>query len=191
MTINRGIVLGLAVFSAAVSAGAEEQATVTLATAGQRSGQNDFDWEFGTWSTKVRVLRNPMSGAAPDWAEYRGTSVVRPLLDGRSNLVELSVEGPAGKIEGVALRLYNPQARQWGIHYASLRSGTLTAPIFGGFDGQVRGVFYGQDDVDGRAVSVRFVITRVSRNEARFEQAFSADGGANWELNWIAVDTRR
>jgi hypothetical protein len=31
----------------------------------------------------------------------------------------------------------------------------------------------------------------VSANEARFEQAYSADGGANWEINWIAVDTRR
>ena len=26
--------------------------------------------------------------------------------------------------------------------------------------------------------------------EARFEQAFSADGGATWEVNWIAVDRR-
>ena len=191
MGTYRRIVLGLAAIAAAASAIAQEQVTVTVATADQRSGQTDFDWEFGTWTTKVRVLRNPMSGAAPNWAEYQGTSVVRPLLDARSNLVELSVQGPAGKIEGVALRLYGPQARQWGIHYASLRSGTLTAPIYGGFDSHGRGVFYGQDDVDGRAVMVRFVITQVSRNEARFEQAFSADGGATWETNWIAVDTRR
>ena len=190
MGTHRGIVLGLVAIAAAPAI-AQEQVTVTVATAAQRSGQNDFDWEFGTWRTKVRVLRNPMSGVAPDWAEYLGTSVVRPLLDGRSNLVELSVEGPAGKIEGVALRLYNPQARQWAIHYASLRGGTLTPPVFGAFDGAGRGVFYGQDSVDGRAVMVRFAITQVSRNEARFEQAFSADGGATWETNWIAVDTRR
>lgn len=153
-------------------------------------GQRDFDWEIGTWTTRVRVLRNPLSGEAPEWAEYVGTSVVRPLLGGRANFVELAVAGQAGRIEGGSLRLYNPQARQWGIHYASLANGTLTAPVYGGFDEQGRGAFYGSDTLDGRAILVRFLITRASPNEARFEQAFSADGGTTWELNWIAVDTR-
>jgi hypothetical protein len=45
--------------------------------------------------------------------------------------------------------------------------------------------------LDGRAILVRFVITIVSAKEARFVQAYSADGGASWEDNWIAVDTRR
>jgi hypothetical protein len=45
--------------------------------------------------------------------------------------------------------------------------------------------------LDGRAIIVRFVITRPSAGEARFEQAYSADGGVSWEDNWIAVDTRR
>jgi hypothetical protein len=156
-----------------------------------RSGQLDFDFEIGTWTTKVRVLRNPLSGAAPDWAEYHGTSVVRPLLGGASNFVELSVEGPAGKIEGGSLRLYNPQSRQWSLNFASLRDGTLTAPVYGGFDSRGRGLFYGQDMVDGRAVLVRFVIKQVSDTEAHFEQAYSADAGMTWETNWVAIDTRR
>ncbi len=190
MGTYRSMAFGLALVATAVPAIAQKSASATVAPAVERSGQSDFDWEFGTWTTKVRVLRNPMSGAAPNWAEYQGTSVVRPLLGGRSNLVELAVEGPAGKIEGVALRLYNPQARQWGIHYASLRAGMLTPPVYGAFNGN-RGVFYGQDSVDGRAVLVRFVITLTSPNEARFEQAYSSDGGASWEMNWIAVDTKR
>jgi hypothetical protein len=67
----------------------------------------------------------------------------------------------------------------------------LTAPVYGGFDGRGRGLFYGQDMLDGRAILVRFIITQVSRTEARFDQAYSADGGVTWETNWIAVDTRR
>lgn len=161
------------------------------ASQSQRDGQHDFDWEIGTWTTNVRVLRNALSGKAPDWAEYRGTSIVRPLLGGRANFVELSVGGPAGKIEGGALRLYNPQSRQWSLNYASLRNGLLTAPVYGGFDGRGRGVFYGQDMLDGRAILVRFVIAQVSEKEVHFEQAYSVDGGASWEINWIAVDTRR
>jgi hypothetical protein len=157
----------------------------------QRDGQKDFDWEIGTWSTKVRVLQNPLSGEAPKWAEFEGTSVVKPLLDGRANFVELSVASSGGKIEGGSLRLYNPQSLQWSLNYASLRNGVLTAPVYGGFDASGRGAFYGQDTIDGRVVFVRFIITRPSDKEARFEQAYSADGGVNWETNWFAVDIRR
>ena len=162
-----------------------------IAQAPARDGQHDFDWEVGTWTTKVRVLRNPLTGKPPEWAEYQGTSVIRPLMAGRWNLVELSVSGPAGKIEGGSFRLYNPQSRQWSLNYVGLRNGMLTAPVFGGFDGKGRGMFVGQDSLDGRTILVRFVIDQKARNEARFEQSYSADGGATWETNWIAVDTRR
>lgn len=151
-------------------------------------GQHDFDWEIGTWKTQVRRLVNPFSGT-PEWAEYTGTSVVRKVLDGRANLVELRVEGPAGRIHGTSLRLYNPQTRQWSLNYASIRSGMLSRPVFGGFR-EGRGEFYGQEDLDGRAVLVRFVISDASADSARFEQAFSVDGGRTWETNWIAIDTR-
>lgn len=151
-------------------------------------GQHDFDWEIGTWKTQVRRLVNPFS-STPEWAEYTGTSVVRKVLDGRANLVELRVEGPAGRIHGTSLRLYNPQTRQWSLNYASIRSGMLSRPVFGGFR-EGRGEFYGQEDLDGRAVLVRFVISDASADSARFEQAFSVDGGRTWETNWIAIDTR-
>jgi hypothetical protein len=155
-----------------------------------RDGQRDFDWEVGTWATTVRVLRNPLSGEPPKWANYSGTSVIKPLLDRKWNFVELSVSGGSGKIEGGSLRLYNPQSRQWSLNFASLRNGMLTAPVFGGFDGNGRGSFVGQDNLDGRAILVRFDISRPSSTEARFEQSYSADGGRTWEVNWIASDTR-
>lgn len=158
--------------------------------AAPRDGQHDFDWEIGNWATHVRVLRNPLTGAAPDWAEFRGTSLVKPILGGRANSVELSVKNDKGAIEGVSLRLYNAQARQWSLNYATVRGGVMTAPVFGQFDGKGRGTFYGQDVIDGKAVLVRFVILPVAANEARFEQGYSADGGVTWETNWIAVDTR-
>jgi len=166
-------------------------APLAAATVAAHDGAHDFDFETGAWTTSVRVLRNPLSGAAPDWADYQGTSVIRPLMDGRSNLVELSVAGPRGKIEGVALRLYSPQAHQWSLNYASMGDGLLTAPVFGEFDGKGRGAFYGRDMLGTRAILVRFIITQVSPAEAHFEQAYSADGGASWEVNWIAVDKRR
>lgn len=189
MTGMRIAIVAAFVFASPIaSAHAAAQTAVQPAA---RDGQNDFDWEIGTWTTRVKVRRNPLSGATPDWAEYAGTSIVKPLLGGRANFVELSVAGARGIIEGGSLRLYNPKAAQWSLNYASVGGGVLTAPVFGGFDGSGRGTFYGQDTLDGRTILVRFVITRPSANEALFEQAYSVDGGQSWEDNWIAVDTRR
>ncbi len=182
---------GAIVLFAAATLPIAASAAAPVAASAQRDGQHDFDFEIGTWATNVRVLRNPLTGAEPVWAEYSGTSVVKPVMDGRANLVELSVGGTAGRIEGVSLRLYNPQTRQWSLNFASFRGGTLTAPVYGGFDGAGGGTFYGQDMSGGRAILVRFVIKQVSPREARFVQAYSTDGGVTWEDNWIAVDTRR
>lgn len=159
--------------------------------AASRDGQQDFDWEIGKWTTNVRVLRNPLTGAAPDWVEFRGISDVKRILGGRANSVELSVKNEKGAIEGVALRLYNPKTRQWSLNYATVSGGSMTAPVFGRFDGKGRGEFYGQDMLDGRAIMVKFVIAQITPKEAKFEQYYSADGGKSWELNWLAVDTRQ
>jgi hypothetical protein len=154
----------------------------------QRDGQHDFDFEMGTWKTRLRRLVNPLSGSTT-WVEYEGTTVVSKVLDGRANLVELSVEGPAGRLEGLSLRLYNPQSRQWSLNFSNIKSGVLTAPAIGEFKNG-RGEFYSQETLNGRAILVRFVILDIQKNSCRFEQAFSDDGGKTWEVNWIAVDTR-
>jgi len=183
--MRRGVVALCIAPIAFVSAAAAPPPSVS------RSGAHDFDWEMGTWTTNVQVRGNPLSGEAPRWADYVGTSVVKPLLGGRANFVELSVAGNAGKIEGGSLRLYGSQSGQWSLNYANLRNGLLTSPVYGAFDASGRGLFYGSDTLNGRAILVRFVIRRESPDEARFEQAYSADGGVTWEDNWIAVDRRR
>ena len=185
--VDAGIWVALVLALSSAPIGAQSAPTKRVAEQPQRA----FDWEIGTWTTKVKVRRNPLSGNTADWAEYQGTSVVKPLLDGRANFVELSVAGPRGRIEGGSLRLFNPAARQWSVNYASVTGGVLTAPVFGAFDNRGRGMFYGQDTLDGRTILVRFIVDWVSPNEAHFEQAYSTDGGQSWEDNWIAVDTRR
>ncbi|MBI2262323.1 MAG: hypothetical protein HYU62_11765 [Caulobacterales bacterium] len=163
-------------------------ATVLAQTA-PNPGADDFDWEVGLWDTHVEV-RGPLDADAP-WTVFGGTSDVRPLSQGRANTVDLSLANAAGaRVEGVALRLFNPRSGQWSINFASMNDGMLTAPIYGGFtDG--RGEFYGQDTIDGRVVMVRFVISDVTANSARFVQSWSADGGQSWIDNWVATDTRR
>lgn len=159
-----------------------------LAQSAERDGQHDFDFEIGTWSTRLSRLQKPLSGDTT-WLKYTGTTVVRTVWDGRANLVELEVEGPAGRIEGLSLRLYNPQSRQWSLNFSNSRSGTLAQPSIGEFRNG-RGEFYSQEEFNGRSILVRFVITAITPDSYRFEQSFSDDGGKTWEANWIAVDTR-
>lgn len=161
----------------------------TPMTASSGDGAHDFDFEFGEWTTELRRLQKPLSGSTT-WVEYRGTSSVRPILGGRANLVELVVEGDAGRIEGASLRLYDPDAHQWSLNFFNVAHGQLTAPVIGAFSGG-RGLFFCQDTYQGRAILVRFVISRLDGDTYRFEQAFSADGGEHWEVNWVATDRRR
>lgn len=153
-----------------------------------RDGQSDFDFEIGTWKTHLRRLPRPLTGSTT-WVEYDGTTVVRKVWNGRANLVELVADGPAGHLEALSLRLYNPQSRQWSLNFANSTSGTLATPTIGEFRNG-RGEFYDQETLNGRAIFVRFLILPITPDSIRFEQSFSADGGKTWETNWIAVDTR-
>jgi hypothetical protein len=163
-------------------------ATNAPASEAQRDGQHDFDFEIGSWRTQLKRLVDPLSGSKT-WVEYEGTTVVRKILGGRANLVELDVQGPAGRIEGLSLRLYDPQARQWSLNFSNIKSGTLSPPSIGGFSNG-RGEFYSKETLDGREILVRFVISGITPTSCHFEQAYSADGGKTWEVNWIATDTR-
>ena len=101
----------------------------------------------------------------------------------------MEADGPAGHIQVLSLRLYNPQSRQWSLNFSSSRGGTLSPPSIGEFkDG--RGEFFAQETLDDRAILVRFVISPITADSCRFEQSFSDDGGKTWEVNWVATDTR-
>ena len=152
------------------------------------AGEHDFDFAIGKWKTQLKRLKGPLAGSNT-WIEYEGTTTCRKVWDGRANLVELDVTGPAGRIEGLSLRLYNPEAKQWSLNFSNVRAGTLVPPTIGEFkDG--RGEFYSQDTFNGRTILVRFVISDITKDSARYEQAFSDDWGKTWEVNWVAVDTR-
>lgn len=186
---KRILVMGLALVALTAFAAASEASTAPDRTPTVEDGQRDFDWEIGAWHSTVQVLANPLSSSEDEWLRFEGTSTVRPLLDRRSNVVEFEVSGPNGRIEALNLRLYEPQAQRWSLTFVNLRDGLLTPSVYGGFRKDV-GEFYGDDQLEGRPIKVRFLIFRQGPDKARFEQAFSGDGGKTWETNWIAVDRR-
>jgi hypothetical protein len=149
---------------------------------------HDFDFEIGTWKTRVRRLLQPLTGSTT-WVEMEGVTTVTKVWGGRANLVELVADGPGGHFEGLSLRLYNPGTRKWSLNYAGSGDGIMTPPAIGEFKNG-RGEFFGDETLNDRPILVRFVISDITSSSCRFEQAFSPDQGRTWEVNWIATDTR-
>jgi hypothetical protein len=173
-------------------AGSSSQVSAQARPAGPapslRDGRHDFDFEIGVWKTHLKRRVHPLTGSNA-WTEYDGTTTVRKVWNGLSNLVELEVDGPQGHIEALSLRLYNPDSHQWSLNFASSAAGAMGTPTIGEFKNG-RGEFYDQETLKGRAILVRFLISDITPTSCHFEQAFSGDGGHTWEVNWIATDTR-
>ncbi len=183
-----GVIVALQVHQGLAQSSSEASKTNSQQTVNAQDGQHDFDFEIGTWKTHLKRRLNPLGGSNT-WVEYEGTTVVRKVWNGRANLVELDVSGSSGRIEGLSLRLYNPESRQWSLNFANVKGGVMATPTIGEFKNG-RGEFYSQETLNGRAILVRFVISDITPNSCHFEQAFSDNGGKTWEVNWIAVDTR-
>jgi hypothetical protein len=154
----------------------------------ERDGQHDFDFEVGAWNIHLKKLLHPLTGSTT-WIEFDGTSMTRRILSGHASIEQFETDGAAGHIEGLTLRLYDPQSRQWRLYWANSADGQLENPMAGEFRDGV-GEFYDQELYQGRAIYVRFIWSQITPNSAHFEQSFSADGGKTWEVNWITDQTR-
>ncbi len=175
------IMLGSEAIMAAGSSSAQAFSTT--------NGQHDFDFAIGTWKTHVRRLLKPFS-RSNEWAEGAGSVSTRKVWGGRAQLEELSMDTGGVRLEGLALRLYNPKTHQWRLHWASAEKGMLSdSPAFGSFkDG--RGEFYDEEVINGKSVLVREIFSDITPNSHRFEQAFSEDMGKTWEPNLLVDLTR-
>ena len=162
--------------------------TAAAAGAVPRDGQHDFDFEIGSWQIHLKKRLNPLTGSNT-WVQFDGTSVTRKVWDGRAQLEEFETDGAAGHIEGLTLRLYNPQTHEWSLYWANSKVGRMDPPQVGQFrDG--RGEFYAMDTLNGKTILIRFIWSATDTNSPHFEQSFSGDGGKTWEVNWITDQMR-
>ena len=166
-------------------------ATADESTVPQADADGDgreFDFDLGSWKTHSTRLLHPLTGST-DWVNIDGGTNVTKVWGGRANLAEYKATGPAGLIELIALRWYNPNAHQWYIDFATPNVGTLGIPGIGEFTNG-RADFYDYEPINGKSVLVRFSIWGITPETAKSEQAFSEDGGKTWEVNWINEYTR-
>ena len=142
------------------------------------TGTHDFDFEFGKWRVRHRIKSAANDGT---WKEIDGTSTCRPLMDGSANIEEQTFARPDGSTYGVALRAYDRKSGQWAIWWVDSRDPhlPLDPPVKGRFDNGV-GTFYSDGVLDGKPVRTRFVWSHITPTSARWQQAFSGDGGKSW-----------
>lgn len=163
----------------------------TAVPTGHLDGRHDFDFLFGEWRIANRKLEDPLAEPT-EWLEFEATAESRPILGGLGNVdtyVAPSFPG-RGRFHGFALRLFDPGAKLWRIWWAStVGAGQLDTPVAGRFRDGV-GRFECADTIGGRLLTVRFDWKDVSASSARWEQAFSFDGGRSFETNWIMELTR-
>jgi hypothetical protein len=150
---------------------------------------NNFDFYVGTWDVLNRRLAKPLVGS-DDWDEFPAISVARSFFGGAGNFDEITF--PTKGWSGATVRVYDAATDLWSLHWIN-STGTVTLqdpPMVGRFEAGV-GLFYCDETHDGVPVRVRFRWSDISQTTARWEQAFSTDGGQTWETNWTMDSTRR
>jgi hypothetical protein len=102
------------------------------ATTAQQAGANpnpahDFDFELGIWKIHLKRRWHPLSGSNT-WVEFDGSSVSRKVWEGRSQIEQFETDSPSGHIEGLTLRLYNPDPPPMELYWANSKDGILVVP---------------------------------------------------------------
>ena len=93
-------------------------------------------------------------------------------------------DSPAGHVQLLALRWFNPNTHEWNLDFTTPNVGTLGEPGLGQCKDD-RCEFYDQDEINGRKIWVQLSIWKISDDFAQSEPAFSDDSGKTWEVNWI------
>jgi hypothetical protein len=143
------------------------------------------DWNFfyGNWKVKHRRLKKRLS-ADTNWETFDGTCMAQPILGGFGNIEDNVLLLPAGTYRAFCVRSYDVETGTWAIWWLDRRNPhAIDVPVIGEFKDGV-GKFLADDTYDGRPIKVQYLWTRIDTPSPRWEQAFSADGGAAWETNW-------
>ena len=169
---------------------ASSATTSSSSSATTRDGQRDFDFEIGAWAISMKRLAHPLSGSS-EWVSPEGYShIVRKVWNGGASLAELENDRPTSHFDGLMLRMYNPESREWSIYWGSSKTGTLDSPLVGHFTNG-RGEFFQRDTYQGKPILVRVVYSDIAPTSFHTEQAYSADDGKTWETNLSQTFTRK
>lgn len=149
------------------------------------NGRGDFDFLVGRWTVQHHRLQKRLAGCTT-WDDFTGTSQLWLVMDGLGTVDDNWLDAPSGAYRAATLRAYDTTQRHWCIWWLDGRfAPQMDTPMRGGFGADGVGRFYADEDFEGRPIRVRFVWSHITPRSARWEQAFSVDRGATWEVNWV------
>jgi hypothetical protein len=158
------------------------------------SGANDFDFFIGQWHIKNLRLKQRLVGCN-EWETFDATGHARKLPGGIGNYDDFIAKNWRPGFVGMSFRVFSPETKKWSIYWLDNVTGGLdvhghlTVPVVGEFKNGV-GIFESDDTLNGQAIRVRYKWSNITANTARWEQAFSSDGGVTWECNWVMEHVR-
>jgi hypothetical protein len=148
------------------------------------SSEHDFDFLVGTWTVQHRRLKQRLAHGT-EWETFSGTCKTWLLLDGQGDVDDNVLQAPAGAYRAVTLRSFDPATKLWSIWWLDSRHPhDLDPPVVGGFRNGI-GTFFAKDTSGGRPIIVRYIWSDITPHSAKWQQAFSDDGGKTWETNWV------
>lgn len=186
MSDFRSVVAGMLVALAIVAADARAEDAAAPGQPAVRDGSHDFDFIYGKWRMPNHRLLKRLAGSH-EWTDFISCDEGGPLADGMGDMDTLRTNFWKDFV-GITVRTYDPATGLWRIYWLDNRfsGGVIGTPVVGKFDGNV-GVFTGDDTFNGKPIVVRFIWTKEPKGSevvAKWEQAFSTDGGKTWETNW-------
>lgn len=153
---------------------------------------NGFEFWQGRWRGRNRKLVDVLDPGCQDWVEFEAFCEAQVVLGGLGSIDTFVAEDMPGRgrVEGLTVRLFDPQTRTWRIWWvASGNPGDIGIPVEGRWvDGT--GEFFADEELGGRKIKVKFEWTVNSPTSARWRQFFSFDAGDTWTHNWTADHTR-
>ena len=150
-------------------------------------GAKDFDFLQGRWLIHHRKLAERLVGCET-WSEFTTPAANQLILGGLGNIDHCRTESD-DFFEGVSLRLFDKALRLWRIYWMDTNGATLFPPVEGSFSGAI-GLFRGNDQQNGIPVLVEFLWDKTNLDAPTWQQSFSADDGATWEVNWYMSFSR-
>jgi hypothetical protein len=157
------------------------------------SGANDFDFLLGPWHIHNRRRTNALDRQKEGvWEEFEAHHKGgEHFLDGRVIIDHFEGTFPNGEIRrGMTVRAFDEQRQQWSLVWLDNRNPPDFRPLVGTFEESIGTFSQVIEAPDGAELHVRFIWDEITANTARWQQAFSFDGGKHWETNWVMEFTR-
>lgn len=137
----------------------------------------DFGFLDGRWH--IRHLQRRATG----WDRFEGEARCWTILGGIGHVEELLI--PARDFNGLGLRMLDVAQGRWTDHWVNAKSGVLTLPGQHGSFENGAGLFMSTYEDQGQPMQAMGIWDCIGAGQCRWRQVYSADGGANWQHDWV------